>query len=65
MSNYSHPSQDSPDWERPDFCPFCGGELTDGGPGFIDHLEDAPGCRERFESWRELVVEDIGGEWGG
>lgn len=54
-----------PDWDRPDFCPFCGAKLVDGGLGFIDHLETAPDCRERFEAWRERIAEDIGGEWGG
>jgi hypothetical protein len=61
----THPARDSPEWDNPDFCPFCGAELTDGGPGFIDHLETAPTCEERFAEWREQVAGDIGGEWGG
>ena len=65
MAEHSHPSPDSPDWHRPDFCPFCGAELTDAGAGFIDHLGDAPECEERFAVWRQWVTEDIGGEWGG
>jgi hypothetical protein len=65
MSNHSHPSPDSPDWDRPDFCPFCGRRLADGGGGFIDHLDDAPACADRFEAWREQVVDDVGGEWSG
>lgn len=65
MTEHSHPSPDLPDWNRPDFCPFCGAELTDGGGGFIDHLDDAPECEERFAVWRQRITEDIGGEWGG
>lgn len=65
MTSHSHPSRDSPDWEHPDYCPFCGTRLANGGAGFIDHLEAAPECRKRFEVWRERVTEDIGGEWGG
>ncbi len=60
-----HPPRDSPAWDHPDFCPFCGTALADGGAGFIDHLGNAPDCRERFEAWRAAVVDDIGGEWGG
>lgn len=65
MASHSHPPSESPEWERPDFCPFCGTELRDGGPGFIEHIEDAPTCKERFDVWRQRVVEDIGSEWGG
>ena len=65
MGEHSHPPRDSPDWERPDFCPFCGARLPDGGPGFMDHVAEADTCRERFEAWRERVAEDIAGEWGG
>ncbi|MDG5774892.1 hypothetical protein VB773_15540 [Haloarculaceae archaeon H-GB2-1] len=65
MSSHDHPAEASPEWDTPDFCPFCGTELTDLGAGFVDHLEDAPTCRTRFESWRENVAEDVGGEWGG
>jgi hypothetical protein len=60
-----HPPRDSPEWDNPDLCPFCGVDLSDGGVGFIDHIADAPGCRERFEAWRERIRDDIGGEWGG
>lgn len=65
MSDHDHPSPDSPDWDNPDFCPFCGAALRDGGAGFVEHVEDAPDCRERFEAWRENVAGDVGGEWGG
>ncbi|WP_336036971.1 DUF7501 family protein [Halobacterium yunchengense] len=65
MAGHSHPPRDSPEWDDPDFCPFCGAKLTDGGAGFVDHLEDAPECARRFEQWREQVVDDVGGEWGG
>jgi hypothetical protein len=60
-----HPSRDSPEWDNPDLCPFCGAALSDGGIGFIDHIDDAPMCKEKFEAWREQIRGDIGGEWGG
>jgi hypothetical protein len=60
-----HPPQSSPEWDNPDLCPFCGTALSDGGVGFIDHIEEAPTCKERFEDWREAIRDDIGGEWGG
>ena len=65
MSRRSHPPRDSPDWERPDFCPFCGIELADGGAGFVDHLDDAPECTDRFETWRARVIEKVEDEWDG
>ncbi|WP_209309479.1 DUF7501 family protein [Haloarcula amylovorans] len=65
MGSHSHPQRDSPDWENPDFCPFCGAALTDGGVGFVDHIKDSPPCEERFESWRDQIADDVGGEWGG
>lgn len=67
MVEHDHPSRDSPEWDNPDFCPFCGEQLPDGGPGFIDHVRETENatCRERFETWRENVVDDIGGDWSG
>ncbi|MBX0295682.1 DUF7501 family protein [Haloarcula nitratireducens] len=65
MTSHDHPQRDSPDWENPDFCPFCGAGLTDGGAGFVDHIEDSPPCEARFESWREQIADDVGSEWGG
>lgn len=61
----THPPRDSPVWDRPDYCPFCGTALADGGAGFVDHLAEADACAARFEAWREQVADDIGGEWGG
>lgn len=52
-------------WEDPRHCPFCGAGLEDGGPGFIDHLRTSQECKDGFELWRELVVEDIKGGWSG
>lgn len=65
MSDNPDEPREETDWDRPDFCPFCGTALSDGGPGFIDHLEEFPDCRTRFEGWRDRIVEDIGGEWSG
>lgn len=62
---HSHPSPDSPDWDNPDFCPFCGEALPDGGAGFMDHVSEAPSCRERFDAWREAISGDMDGEWIG
>ena len=63
--DHTHPTADEPAWDDPDFCPFCGTRLPDGGPGFIAHIEDAATCRARFDAWRENIVDDIGGEWSG
>jgi hypothetical protein len=61
----THPPRDSPEWETPDRCPFCGAALSDGGGGFMDHVEDAEACSDRFDAWLERIRDDIGGEWGG
>lgn len=60
-----HPPRDSPQWDNPDLCPFCGVGLSDGGSGFIDHIAKTPMCNERFQDWRAKIRDDIGGEWGG
>ncbi|MFC7131735.1 MULTISPECIES: DUF7501 family protein [Salinibaculum] len=62
---HDHPESSESDWDNPDFCPFCGAELIDAGAGFMEHIEDAETCRERFEDWRTNIVEDVGEEWGG
>jgi hypothetical protein len=46
--DHTHPEEGTTDWETPDYCPFCGTGLRDGGAGFMEHIEDAPTCRERF-----------------
>lgn len=65
MPSDSHLPSDSPAWDDPDYCPFCGAALTDGGAGFMDHVEDSDACADRFESWLDPVREDMDGEWGG
>ncbi len=67
VTDHDHPPRESDAWDSPDFCPFCGYGLSDGGPGFIDHVEndENEACRDRFEQWRENVADDIGGEWSG
>lgn len=52
-------------WSDPNRCPFCDGELDDGGPGFMTHIESSPTCEEGFELWRERITDDVGGEWIG
>ncbi|WP_435362691.1 DUF7501 family protein [Haloarchaeobius sp. DYHT-AS-18] len=52
-------------WDDPERCPFCGGPVSDGGAGFIDHVEHVPECAERFERWRSQVGDDVPGEWVG
>lgn len=63
MSSHSHPTRESPDWKNPDYCPFCGAELTSPGTGFMDHIEENDVCRERFEAWREAIAGDIEADW--
>jgi hypothetical protein len=53
------------DWDDPERCPFCGAALADPGAGFITHIEESEPCKLGFEQWRENVVGDVGGEWGG
>lgn len=52
-------------WNDPRQCPFGGAGPEDGGPGFIDHLRTSQECKDGFELWRELVVDDIKGGWSG
>lgn len=54
-----------PTWTDPEVCPFCGAALADGGPAFIDHLEDSPACESGFQTWRGRVADDIAGGWSG
>ena len=52
-------------WNDPETCPFCGAALSDGGQGFIDHVEASPACMGSFDDWREQITDDVGGEWSG
>jgi hypothetical protein len=52
-------------WDDPDRCVFCEAPLTDGGPGFVRHIETAPDCAAAFDLWRSQVAADVGGEWSG
>lgn len=65
MGPDDHPPRESSQWDNPDRCPFCGASLVDGGAGFMDHIEERPVCKERFEAWIEQIRGDMGGEWGG
>lgn len=65
MSSSDHPPRDADNWSNPDLCPFCGVRLKDGGAGFIDHIDEATVCRDRFDAWKKRIRDDIGGEWGG
>jgi hypothetical protein len=65
MTADPHPPRDSDRWDNPDYCPFCGSELTDPGAGFIDHLDSAPTCGARFDEWLDAIRDDMGGEWSG
>ncbi|WP_433631645.1 DUF7501 family protein [Halomicrococcus sp. NG-SE-24] len=64
MSEKSHPD-DVTTWNDPERCPFCNDELANAGPAFVDHLERNQSCKKRFETWRERVADDVGGEWVG
>jgi len=55
----SHPSRDSDDWINPDLCVFCGENLSDGGAGFIAHIQTAETCAARFEEWLANISGDM------
>lgn len=65
MTSADHPPRHTDRWANPDCCPFCGTGLTDGGAGFMDHIDEKPVCANRFAAWREQIVSDIDGEWSG
>ena len=50
-------------WADPNVCPFCDGELTNPGVGFIDHVGENAGCAQEFDDWRENVTGDVSGGW--
>lgn len=52
-------------WSDPDTCPFCGGELSDPGAGFVDHIDENDTCETHFENWRTNLADDLAGEWSG
>lgn len=54
-----------PVWSDPSTCPFCGSELANPGAGFVDHVTENPDCESGFDIWRENLVGDLVGEWGG
>ncbi|WP_135536918.1 MULTISPECIES: hypothetical protein [Halostella] len=64
MSQSQH-APDAPTWSDPNTCPFCDGELSDPGAGFIDHLDASDACETSFDLWKDRVSSDIGGEWSG
>ena len=49
MSDGTHAD---PTWNDTEQCPFCQDELSDGGPGFIDHIESNDDCADGFDGWR-------------
>lgn len=52
-------------WNDPFECPFCGENLPSPGAGFVDHVSENAECEKRHENWRDNVVEDMRGGWGG
>jgi hypothetical protein len=52
-------------WENPTTCPFCGETIRDPGVGFVEHIDESRACNEAFETWRDRVASDMGGEWSG
>jgi hypothetical protein len=39
-------------------CMFCGTELANRGPAFIDHIAEREGCRGAYEAWLERLDQD-------
>lgn len=58
-------SVETTNWSDPGTCPFCGGELSDPGVGFIDHIDENAACETHFDAWRENLAGDLAGEWSG
>lgn len=55
----------NPTWNDTERCPFCQDELSDGGPGFIDHIEASDDCAADFDGWRGRVADDMARGWSG
>ena len=54
-----------PNWNDPTKCPFCEDALTNGGAGFINHIDSSEACRQGFNLWRKRISADMTGEWSG
>jgi len=52
-------------WSDPNHCPFCDSELESPGAGFVDHLDDSPGCEADFDTWQSRIAGDVPGGWSG
>jgi Zn-finger nucleic acid-binding protein len=50
---------------EPGRCPFCDADLASPGAGFVRHIDEAPKCRDAFETWRDRVTDDMRGGWPG
>lgn len=42
-------------------CPFCGVAIPDMMLGFLDHVDQAPVCKEAWAAWRDHVRREAGG----
>ncbi|WP_152419373.1 DUF7501 family protein [Halobiforma nitratireducens] len=51
------------EWDDPRRCPFCGDPIADGGPGFVDHVDETDECAVAFSRWREGIAGDVAEEW--
>jgi hypothetical protein len=39
-------------------CLFCGDQIVDEGPGFINHMAAKPDCHNAYDSWVENLDHD-------
>ncbi|HEV8359175.1 MAG TPA: hypothetical protein VGR28_01840 [Candidatus Thermoplasmatota archaeon] len=39
-------------------CLFCGDQLPDEGPAFLDHVGAKPACHDAYDAWLENLDHD-------
>jgi hypothetical protein len=55
------------EWQPPESrhqseCMFCGKSLKEEGITFLEHIRRTEVCMQRWEDWRERMVEDFRGD---
>lgn len=42
-------------------CLFCGADLVDEGPAFVEHVDSSPPCKSSYDEWLARLGEDRSG----